>query len=540
MASRTRRSAPVRPEKLAADYARYSTVDQGSTAEQQAINEELAAEEGIRIVDRFTDEGLSRSLSDRPGLRSLFAFLEANPDVGYIIVNELERMTAGINQRQEITRICKQLRITILTEDMGLIDPHDEDKMHEADQRAVTAKGEVLKVRRRVRRNLRAKVKAGTTLVLRPPYGIRMKPLVTPDGTVLPSGISMLDGNGKKVTSGEIEKHPDEYPWLVKIFDWAADGVSLQEICRRLMNAGVETKTGKTRWDGTTVRGILDNPLYKGEMSWGLRQTLRDENGRKYYEIREEDDPGRLTFPSPLGPIIDPEVWDRVQKLKETRVRRVDPRKNEPQVFDHRVFCGRCGTKMYGRPDPLRTGGYSWRYTCLTSYGSMSFRPVDGFGPLCTTGHSMALKDILNALAGGSVKVRGGAPVEVTVVPGGAVVTPADRRRSIEAIITTAEERVGRAEDLAIDGMLSKDKLRATQAECEAVIAKARADLEALDADPTSEPEPFVGEYRAQMAAIAERLADTSTPIELRTELLDSAGLDRIYVDNPRLRLHFR
>lgn len=135
-------------------YTRYSTDEQGSTAEQHAINDAVASEHDIVLVHSLADEGVSRSLADRPGLQELFDYLEANRDVHYLVVNELERLTAGVGQRQQITTVCKRLGITLVTEDIGLIDPHDEDAMYDADVRAVNAKGEVLKVRRRTRRNL--------------------------------------------------------------------------------------------------------------------------------------------------------------------------------------------------------------------------------------------------------------------------------------------------------------------------------------------------------------------------------------------------
>lgn len=192
--------------KLGVGYTRYSTEEQGSTAEQRTINEGIAADHGITLRETFTDEGVSRTLADRPGLREVFDYLEANRDVRYLVVNELERITSGVGQRQQITALCKRLGITLATEDVGLIDPHDEDAMYDADLRAVNAKGEVLKVRRRTRRNLRAKVVSGSTVAMRPAYGVRMKPLVV-DGVELPSGMPAFVG-GRKVRSGGVGVAP--------------------------------------------------------------------------------------------------------------------------------------------------------------------------------------------------------------------------------------------------------------------------------------------------------------------------------------------
>lgn len=93
--------------------------EQGSTVEQRAINEMIAADHGVTLLETFTDEGVSRTLADRPGLRELFDCLEARRDVRFLVVNELERITAGVGQRQQITSLCKRLGITLVTEDVG-------------------------------------------------------------------------------------------------------------------------------------------------------------------------------------------------------------------------------------------------------------------------------------------------------------------------------------------------------------------------------------------------------------------------------------
>jgi len=210
---------------LGIDYSRFSDEKQGSIPEQQGINDETADEAGVSIVPegRFKDEGVSRSIGNRPGLMAAFDFLRENPAVRYLIVNELERLTAGAEQRVAIASLCKTLNITILTEDMGSIDPHDETKMVEADERAIKSKSEVVKVRRRTRRNLRQKVINGT-IAMRPAYGTRMVPLLGPDGNPLPAGVRLVDVRGKKISSGKLEIHPEELPWLLKIYEWSDEG----------------------------------------------------------------------------------------------------------------------------------------------------------------------------------------------------------------------------------------------------------------------------------------------------------------------------
>ncbi|MFE6648280.1 recombinase family protein [Nocardioides sp. NPDC057772] len=516
-------------------YTRYSTDEQGSTAEQRAINDAVASEHDIVLVHSFADEGVSRSFADRPGLQELFDYLETHRDVHYLVVNELERLTAGVGQRQQITTVCKRLGITLVTEDIGLIDPHDEDAMYDADVRAVNAKGEVLKVRRRTRRNLRAKVAAGSTIAMRPAYGVRMKPLVV-DGVELPSGMPAFIG-GRKVRSGELELHPDEYPWLKQIFVWADEGVPSDEIARRLNAHAVPTKTQRSGWGGNTINGILDNPLYKGELVWGRRQVLRDENGKAYLEARAEDDPGRVVMASPLGPLVDPDLWDRVhtERMARRGERRMKKRIVPEHVLDRFVYCARCGHRMYARVDnPGKPNmAVRIRFYCPGTRPGMVAK--EGFPGTCKRVNSMLADRIIKGV--GSQPIRGGATVRVAVSRGVSKNEHARRRAALEARISEAEAEWKNAKRLAIKGLLDDDDLASTKRRTDEAVSAARAELADLGDSAQIEVLPFAGEIAERFAELTQGLEDESAPIVLRQRLLRDFGVDRIYVDNPDIRV---
>ena len=520
--------------RLGVGYTRYSIEEQGSTTEQRAINEMIAADHGVTLLETFTDEGVSRTLADRPGLQELFDYLEARRDVRFLVVNELERITAGVGQRQKITSLCKRLGVTLATEDIGLIDPHDEDAMHDADVRAVNAKGEVLKVRRRTRRNLRAKVVAGSTVAMRPPYGVRMKPLVF-QGVELPSGMPAFV-NGRKVRSGVPELHPEEYPWLVEIFTWSDEGVSVEEIARRLTREGVPTKTGKDAWPPNSIAGILDNPFYRGELIWGRQQVLRDENGKTYLEQRREDDPGRVTRESPLGAIVDPELWDRVNARRlAARGQKNRNKKATPEnVLDGVVFCGRCGHRMYTRIDnPRSHKTVRIRFYCPGKRPGMV--PRTGYSP-CEKVNTILADNIIKGIA--SQPIRGGKTVEVQVTRGVAADADADKKRDrLQARIRETEAEWANAKRLAVKGLLDDDDVGEVKAEAEAIISEARTTLEELDQAGRVEVVPFTGTVADRFAELVDGLSDEEVPTELRKALLCDFGITRIYVDNPSVRV---
>jgi site-specific DNA recombinase len=529
-----RRTPASTSSRLGVGYTRYSTEEQGSTAEQRAINEMIAADHAVTLLETFTDEGVSRTLADRPGLRELFDHLEAHLEVRFLVVNELERITAGVGQRQQITSLCKRLGITLVTEDVGLIDPHDEDAMYDADVRAVNAKGEVLKVRRRTRRNLRAKVVAGSTVAMRPPFGVRMKPLVV-EGVELPSGMPAFV-NGRKVRSGVPELHPDEHPWLVQIFTWADEGVSVEEIARRLTREGVPTKTRKEAWPPNSIAGILDNPFYKGELTWGRQQVLRDEDGKPYLEKRADNDPGRVTRESPLGALVDPELWDRVnsRRLAARGQKNRNKKATPANVLDGIVFCGRCGHRMYTRIDnPRSHKTVRIRFYCPGKRPGMI--PRAGYNP-CEKVNTILADNIIKGIA--SQPIRGGATVCVTVTRGVAADTDREKKRErLRARLAEAEAEWANAKRLAVKGLLNDDDLAEVKAATDASMQESQATLNELERAGKIEVVPFTGIVADRFTELADGLADEDMPIVLRQALLRDFGVARIYVDNPGVRV---
>jgi DNA invertase Pin-like site-specific DNA recombinase len=529
---------------LGVGYARFSSDKQESIPEQQGINREVAADNGVQLVKAFADPDVSRDLSDRPGLNEMIEYLETHEEVGYIVVNELERLTAGVSQRSQIVALCQRLRVTIVTEDMGAIDPFDDDKMHEADQRAVAAKGEVLKVRRRTRRNLRQKVINGT-VAMRPAFGTRMKPLVLPDGTELPSGARYVDASGRTVRSGVLEVHPDELAWVIKMFEWAdIEDLSYEKIARLLTENGVKTKSGNDRWRGSSVRGILTNPLYKGEMAWGHQATRRLGDGTKYLEIRPEGDPGRVTKPSPLGVLVDPVLWDRVNARfhkgegwdhvndrHENPERRYQHRVLPPQLLDNLVYCGRCGHKMYGRNDNAGRRN-AHRPNVIMRYVCESKRPgvpvLAGYDGVCTTAHTMSEKQILRALA-----TLSGPESRATVL----AETDADverQRRNIERQLDQLLQEYERGSRLAIKGMVAESVWEEMRAENEARRELLASRLACLGTEAEAPPIQATTALARSFGDLLPLLTDKSLPIAARRQALDAANLiTRIYADNP-------
>lgn len=140
---------------------------------------------------------------------------------------------------------------------------------------------------------------------------------------------------------------------------------STMKLSDKLNRENIKSARGG-EWTGTTVKGILRNPFYKGT----YRYNYKTQTGRiKPVEeqiIHEDNHPG----------IIDKEQWDRVNKiLDENSTRSVAQLRSNVKythIFSKLLRCGQCGHTMGGGLDRARSDGYRpSRYYC-TSHTSKS------------------------------------------------------------------------------------------------------------------------------------------------------------------------
>lgn len=520
-------------------YARFSTDQQDSTDEQHTNNGELAAESGIVIVRLFTDEAVSRTRRSRPQFLKMLAFLTENPDVGWVVVAVPDRMTAGLQQYSDWEVFAEEQDIRLKTRDGDIFPFNGRDQVSGA-KNAVAALDEVVRIRERTRTQLLARVRDGKTVAMRPAFGVRSKPLTLPDGSPVPEGTVLVDPKtGRRKRSQEIEPHPDEIPWLRKMFEWVGrEGVSMDEVARRLTRAGVKTKSGSAAWRPNSVAGILRNPFYKGEMAWGAQKVVHMRN-RKVLRPRERGEAGRLDFLSPLGPLVDPDLWELTQ---DVLARGLGSRphalrqQNDRRAFDGLVKCARCGTPMYGgntnkpRKDGTRTD--IWRYVC---YGPRSgSKQVEGYGPPCSVGHSILESAIIDELAKLAADPSQGALL-VRYAP------RLDVKRE-EARLTKQkrhlEAQFKRERELARVGVYSVAEAVELKQTHDTAVAQLDSDLGDLRSQ-TVPKTTFTIEAADALAGVITLLRERTLPGEVLASGVRDMGITRVFIDNPRVEIEW-
>ena len=153
-------------------------------------------------------------------------------------------------------------------------------------------------------------------------------------------------------------------PYVRMIFEWKAEGVSHNEICKRLNAMGAVTPARRkvdlgiwraeryknTVWFGRTIIDILKNPTYIGCIVYGrIPKSLYE--GIKMHRAPEEE--WRYVHDA-HEPIISQELFDKVQKMFADRAKKFQKKMNEnaplrelvTNHFKGKIYCGDCGKRM--------------------------------------------------------------------------------------------------------------------------------------------------------------------------------------------------
>ncbi len=157
----------------------------------------------------------------------------------------------------------------------------------------------------------------------------------------------------KKGADGRPEIVEEEAAIIRKIYDLFLSGKTIHEIAAILTEMGVLTPAGRTKWSVSTVRSILSNEKYKGEAL--LQKTFTVDYLTK--EVRKNNgEVPSIRVRNSHEPIIEPEVFDRVQAmLAESTKRRAKVRTRHP--FAGKLVCGDCGSYYGHKVWRLRSTG---------------------------------------------------------------------------------------------------------------------------------------------------------------------------------------
>jgi site-specific DNA recombinase len=357
--------------KQVALYARVSSEQQ---AEAKTIESQLAeirvriAADGFDLTSvlEFVDDGYSGSTVVRPALERLRDVAAAG-GMDRLYVHCPDRFARNYAYQvlllDELTQ--RGVEVIFLNRPLGQT-PEDQLLLQ---VQGVIAEYERAKFLERSRRGKRHAAQEGRVGILcNAPYGYRY--------------VNKQEGSGE----ARFDIVFDEARVVQQVFTWVGqERCTINEVCRRLHQAGIRTQTGKEHWDHKTIWDMLKNPAYKGEAAFGKTHWLpvrprvraprgRPEQSRRGYAGNDAPKDEWITIPVPA--VVDAALFDAVQEqLEENRRRARIPQKGSRYLLQGLLVCAKCGYAYCGRTNDARNA----YYRCA---GAMNL-PRHGFERLC-------------------------------------------------------------------------------------------------------------------------------------------------------------
>ena len=352
-------------------YARVSSEQQAEAhtiASQVAALRERVTTDGLVIPAsmEFLDDGYSGATLVRPALERLRDAAAAG-SLDRLYVHSPDRLARKYAYQvllvEELGRYG--VEVVFLNRELGR-SPEDDLLLQ---VQGMMAEYERAKILERHRRGKLHAARVGSVNVLSgAPYGYRY--------------VSKHDGGGQ----ARYDLIPDEARVVRQVFEWIGrERLSIGEVCRRLMQAGERTRTGRLVWERSVVWAMVKNPAYRGSAAFGktrqgpLRPKLRAQRGRPLQPRRAVSDydvPPADWLHIPVPAIVEPEVFAAVQEqLEENRRHARQSQRGARYLLQGLLQCQHCGYAFYGKPlSPSARKGRPRAYAYYRCVGTDAYR----------------------------------------------------------------------------------------------------------------------------------------------------------------------
>jgi site-specific DNA recombinase len=337
-------------------YGRVSTghqVDRHTIEQQLArltahVRAHAAAGWALDPAHLFRDDGYSGAALARPGLDRLRDAVKGR-EVDRVLVTAPDRLARNyVHQMVLLEEWARAGCVAEFLDRPMSDDPHDHLLLQ---IRGAVAEYERTLIAERMRRGRLAKLRAGLLLPwTRAPYGYRL----SPDRPRDPRGVTT---------------DPAEAAVVAELFAmYREPGVSLMRLAMHLDARGVPTPSGTPRWSSPTIRGILRNPTYTGQV-YAQRTRYRAPTHRRS-ATHALGRPHGTAVPQPadswvlvgqVPAVVSRAHFDEVQAKLATN--RSFARRNNtahPYLLRALVSCGCCGLACTARA----VNGRNFYYLC--------------------------------------------------------------------------------------------------------------------------------------------------------------------------------
>lgn len=346
------------------------------TNQREMLKRYVSEQENFFIVKEYVDDGYTGTNFDRPGFKQMIEDIEAGI-IDTVITKDLSRLgreRLGVGHYTEIYFPEHNIRYIALLDN---IDTYFDAGMNDmAPFKGVINDMYVRDISKKIRSSLIERKKAGNFLGVTAPYGYQKDP----------NNKFHLIINEKEA---EVVK---------RVFRLYLEGNGLTRIAQILTKDGIPVPgesrdIGKTRrtalyssWKQTTIRRILDNRVYLGELVQFKRRKINYKSKRRITVPEEERYICRGTHEA----IIDEESFNAVQNILKKN-KSFKGTKHD-YLFKGLLFCNECGARLnvtYSNYALKRYGEYRYTTICY-SYSRL-------YSDICTR-HSNSIPELEEVL----------------------------------------------------------------------------------------------------------------------------------------------
>ncbi len=312
--------------KIIAIYCRVSTDEQAefgySIDEQKRLLEEWCKANDYIIYKCYSDRGISgKNIKDRPALKELLSDAKEGK-FDMVISWKINRVSRKLEDVLKIVNILEKNNITF----KSYSEPFETDTpagRMQFQMMALIGEFERGTIAQNVKMGMIAKAKTGNWC----------------GGRVL--GYDLVPNNSpeeEKKGKNKLEINEKEAKIVRFIFNEYSKGKGYKAITNKMNKLGYKTKKGNNFSVGS-IRDILTNPVYIGEIRYNVRQNWSEKRRRNI-------NPNPIRVKGKHEAIIDRELWDKVQLILESK-------KGKPsRIYDGEypltgiLRCPKCGAGM--------------------------------------------------------------------------------------------------------------------------------------------------------------------------------------------------
>ena len=333
--------------------------------QRQMLTDFVNGKADLELSAEFVDDGYSGYDFNRPKFQEMMKAAK-NGEINCIVVKDFSRLGRNFQKTEEyMQRIFPALGIRFIS----VMDCYDNDKELSPNERLLTPlvnlanEFVVMETSEKIRSVLETKRQNGQFIGNHTVYGYLIK-----DRQLV------IDEKAAEVVR--------------KIFDLKIEGKSNQAISDYLNSIGVASplehriangntamgksnrKGDKAQWVSSSVRRILENPIYTGTLIQGKTTSASYRN-----RTRIQRDPSELTaFDNAHDAIISDTVFLIVQDLlKKDNYSKCE---KKSYLYTGIAFCGNCGTPLYHRQDKDYPAYWLCKNTSCPCKGSIKEIPL--------------------------------------------------------------------------------------------------------------------------------------------------------------------